>query len=1118
MTLHTHSEHSFLDGRARCDEIAQAAAALGYDHAAITDHDEVGGHLDHQRACLSAGVKPVFGTEARWVHSVAASREAKTSGRDSSHIVLIAGSVEGLRNLWALSSLAYEPANFYGKPQLEPGLMRSHRDGLWASDGCGLTRFADLVEKGDEDGARREWATLLDIFGDRFYSELHTWQVLEPRNDEERALNARISEMNRAKVRLSREMGVPLVAVNDSHYVHRDQWEEHRLVYELSTQAYRRDQVESKGQAADWFMSREETVHFLGSHGVPASLAGEAVANASWIAGLCDVEVPRTLSMPRLHQSDADEVSAFLREVEAGFKRFVAGRGLDEDVYLDRLERECRLIVDKGMVGYFNVVGDYVRAARDGSYLRWVDPRAKPEPCLCGPGRGSGGGSLVNWVLGITSIDPIRHDLLFERFLNPDRTDFPDIDVDFQKSRRNDVKEYLAARYGAANVCSIGTRSRSGPKQMLKDIARAMGVDYGDTLAMVELLGEVDDLEEHDDEPGVTPPTWDEVLAGLGGKLAPWAKAYPVLFRRLERMVGLVRQASVHAAGVVVNSGPLLGAVPTRVRKGVRATQFDMNEVAALGGVKEDLLANRGLDVLAETRSLVWAGHRVWLDFDGFGYGVPDDAREIVTFREELYDDERIWEQIDRGQTAGVFQLGTPSGTQQAVRFKPRSLVDVADLVAINRPGVIRAGQLENYLKRRRGEEPVRYEHPMMEPITGPSSSMNTYGVLVYQEQLIRAARDIAGFTPGEAEELRKAIGKKVASKLAAVKPRFVSGCMDNPAFVSQGGTRTVALRIWSSLEAAGAYAFNRAHSVGYATQACWEVWTKHRFYNEFITACLSLNPEKADAYVRECRKRGSPVLLPDINESGPRFTLTPNGIRYGLCAVKGIGDSVIPDIVAGRPYGSVADYVSKVNPNKAGKKGVVDVLVKVGAFDSICGGDRQAALDEVYYHRAASEVSPNKWKGLGEDERSAIVGKKWAQKPEDYPSFPFDDENFVHSLETELLGTHVSVDPMARYAHMIEGVCIGHPSEVASYEPGARFVVGGQLVGVRHHLQRNGKPMAFLTVRWAEEDYEVVAFAREWEANKRMLSGVSAPVACEVVKLKGKGCQLSKVERLDWM
>ena len=1138
MVLHNHTEHSFLDGRSRTLESAQAAKDQGWDFCAITDHDEVGGHMDWAKSCAKVGIKPIYGAEQRWLHSVARSRDEKTGGYDASHIIILAGNNVGLKNLWTLSSLAYEDQFRYNKPQLEPWLMRQYSEGLWASDGCGITRFADYAENDDIDRCRQEWGTLLEVFGDQFYSELHTFQIIDPATPEDITLNRRIMKMNQMKVKLADEMGVPLVVVNDAHYAQKDQWEEHRLVYNLSTQAWRKDQVDTLGQAADWIMGVEEMGFYLGKHGVRSSTVAEAVKNTCWIGEQCNVEIKPTLSMPRLYPTDAEDAKAFRKSIEDGFQRFIVDKGLPEEQYRQRLEYEAGLIVDKGMAGYFNVVADYVMAARNGSWKTWVEPGSKPEPCLCGPGRGSGGGSLVNYVMGITSLDPIKYDLMFERFINPDRPDFPDIDVDFQKSLRLGLKDYLGKRYGEENVVAIGTRSRSGPKQMIKDLWRALGYkEYKDLTAMVKIIGQVDtfdfsvDPEDLVDEEGnsVEPPSWDEILAEKGGDLQEWAKKYPLLFKRLEAMVGLVRQGGVHAAGLLVNTEPLLGLVPTRIKKGVRATQFDMREIEELGGVKDDMLSGRGLDVLAVARPLIYARHGVWLDYDGFGFGIPEDcpADKVITFGDEQYNDPTIWPQIHKGQTAGIFQIGTASGTKQAMRFKPWNLVDLANLASINRPGVIGAGQLDHFLRRRHGEEDISYDHPLMVPITGPDSSMYTYGILVYQEQLIRTAREVAGFTAGEAEKLRKGIGKKIAEILAELKPKFIDGCMANPEFTSQRGTKKVALKIWSSLEAAGKYAFNKAHATGYAMQPCWEIWTKHYYFDEFIVGCLATYPEKIITFVRECRRRGRPVLPPDVNKSGEHFTLTDEGIRFGFTDIRGIGKGVVKDITNNAPYDSLADFMDRTSKSGGRKKGVIDALVKCGAFDDVEYNEALYALEEkhwvraqlleqVYWRRAGDEVAPTKWAGLTFEDRQQIVHEKWRKNREDYKIPDFRDEKVLADLETELLGTHITVDPMAKYASMIEGVCIRHPMDYDDYETNDRFIVGGELVKIKTHMQKNQRQMAFLTVQWAEEDFEVLAFADAWERCKTMLQKTGVPVAFEVIKLSGGGANLSTMERLD--
>lgn len=548
-----------------------------------------------------------------------------------------------------------------------------------------------------------------------------------------------------------------------------------------------------------------------------------------------------------------------------------------------------------------------------------------------------------------------------------------------------------------------------------------------------------------------------------------------------------------------------------------------VHNCADLGGVKLDLLANKGLDVLTLARDLVYGRHHVWIDYDGFGFGVPEGCpvEKVVVFGDDHCNDPAIWGQIDIGQTAGIFQLHTPSGTKTAMRFRPRSLADVADLVSINRPGVIRAGLLDAYLRRRAGEEEVVYDHPLMEVITGA-----TQGVLVYQEQLIRTARELAGFSPGDAEKLRKAIGKKQTDVMASLEPQFIAGCLDNSAFLNHyapvGGSgvphrvtaEKTARKIWASLEASGSYSFNKSHAYGYGLQACWEVWTKHYFYDEFITACLAVHTDKTARFVAECRQRGRPILPPDVNDSADHFSLTKDGIRWGLSDIRQLGPGAVPDIVSRRPYFSLADYLNRVQSDKGGKRQVVENLIKVGAFDDI-NPSRSDLLREYHYHRAASEVAPKKWGGLTPEQRDAIVAEKWAKKPQDYEIPDFTDERVVASIEKELLGLLVSVDPMERYAKMINSTCIRHPAQIEDYQPDQEFAIGGELTACKVHTQKNGRKMAFLTVTWAGEDFEVPAFADAWSSCGPLLT-VGAPVVLHVARLKGGGAHLKNVLLLD--
>lgn len=776
--IHQHSEHSFLDGYASVQDMAARAKEMGMRASAITDHGECGGHMQFHKACVDAGIKPILGMEAYWVWDVATTMQTRSKG--NSHITLLAHNQQGLRNLWALSSRAYEHLQAGRRPLADVSMMREHAEGLWASDGCLLTEFAATVERGDEARCREIYGTLAGVFGDRFFVELHTWQLVDPKTDKDRELNAKMSRLNQAKARIAQEMGLPIAVVNDNHYVRPEDWENHALVWEMNTHGTG-DQLE-RGRAAGHLMSDEEIVMWMGRHGISRSVTEEAIRVTAVIGEDCDVEIPRTLEMPRLTGSDEDDNRLFISLVEEGFRRKVGEVGLDVDRYADRAAMEMQIIVDKGFAGYFNIVADYASAAKTGEYGKWIGKGAQPG-MLVGPARGSAGGSLVAWLMDITGVDPLKYGLLFERFISPARKDWPDIDIDFPQSQRDDVKDYLVARHGEDKVCGIGTRSTSRPKGVLADLCRVMGVEFEERMKISRIF----DAARDDD--------YEEILKRQGEALRPFMRKHPKLFEKIGEMVGIVRQPGTHAAGVVVNNEPIMGRVPTRRVKGQVTTQFDMHEVELLGGVKDDLLGLRHLDTLQAARDLIL--ERTGRDVDYYAFG---DA--------ELRDP-AIWPAVDAGDTAGVFQLETSGGTEDAMRFRPRSEVDVADLISVNRPGVIDAGLKDKYMARRAGYEPDVFDHPLMEGIVG-----DTHGILVYQEQLMRAARVLAGFTAEEAEGLRKVIGKKQAEKLPALEKQFVEGCLANPEFTGAvrdpSAAERAARKVWTSINAAGRYAFNK--------------------------------------------------------------------------------------------------------------------------------------------------------------------------------------------------------------------------------------------------------------------------------------------------------------------
>lgn len=1402
--LHIHSEGSFLDGLSRVGDIAKRTAELGQPAVALTDHGECNQHLAFQNACKENGVKSILGMESYFTLDLQASRDAKTRGYDNSHITLLAKNDKGLENLWAWSSLAYEPDNFYNKPQADLALMKKYSEGLYASDGCfagseryltvqgvkiftdtvgtiqkvlgkdanwvdaeirsfgvqqlyrlvlrrygvekeilttanhrwltsgyrfpsgplrknhpqdekltanlsvgetlrttfsrkytdrvvlsptaiqagivfgdgttdtnsfgrrsarvklygtkdaqllkwfplhtstqcrtedaievrGLpgyfkdapsltdstlsylywwlsgyfaadgcvseggvarlsssrreslsfvqdicqllgirtgsiceqvatkivpqgkiykdvshfyitlnvrdvqesfflinehgyraaqvaakpektwsdwtvlsvgpterteevfcavvpdghaftladniltgnclmTEFSRRIDDDDEAQAREILGKLLGVFGDSFYMELHPWQFMEPSTEEQHRLNAWMTKLNQAKVRFANELSVPMVVVNDAHYAWPKDWENHGLVWDFNTRT-NTDQRSDRGQTAAWMMGDEELCHWMAKHGVSRSITEEAIKNSFTIAENCNVEIKPTLKMPRLNKTERGDMLAFLELVEVGWQKKVVDAGLDQEVYHKRAEEEIEVIVANDFAGYFNIVADYVTAAKSGSWRQYVSKGAQKEPLLVGPGRGSAGGSLVAYLLDITTLDPIKYGLLFGRFINPGRKGFPDIDVDVPQSKRAVVKDYIGARFGHDHVCGIGTRTRSRPKAMLADLCRVMpNVAFGDRKKMSEILEEVEDIT--DEEGG-----WDQILAEKGGDLAQWAKSYPKLFQKMGEMLGLARQSGTHASGILVTNKPILGTLPTRIKNEQRVSQFDMHEVEWLGAIKLDLLGLRHLDTLMVARQLIYERHGRWLDYEHF------EDKEFL--------DPEIWPQMDKGNTAGIFQLETVSGTKVTVAFQPRSEIDVAALISVNRPGVIRAGLLQHYLRRRHGTEAVKYDHPLLENIVG-----ETYGILVYQEQLIQAVQDLAGFTMSEADDLRSLVGKKKIEELGPMKAKFIAGCQQNYEFalscgdpINQTMNRAkelqVAEKIWKSFEASGSYCFNKSHAMGYATISSWEIWTKHYYPQEFIVALMQTDSDNINRYVREARKHNYDIYPPDVNQSEKKFTFAPGGIRFGIDTVRGVGPAAAADIMRNRPFKSLEDFTSRTDGRGAGKKSVIDNLIKIGAFDTL--GDRTEQLETFYASR----------------------------KDCSHLSVPdFSSEKVVYEIEKELVGNYVTVDPMGKYLNALEAQAIKHPEEIKGFPLNESFVIGGMITKYRKHKTKRGKEMAFLGVSWQEEDFDITIFPEAWQQCKNMIK-VGAPVSCRVIKLE-QGCCLTTMDRLD--
>lgn len=1163
VNLHQHTEGSALDGEARPERVFQRAVELGMEYVAFTDHGECNQHLKGFKLAQKYGLGFIAGMEGYWLseHRLATAREEKRYPNPS-HICLLAGTQTGLRNLWALSSEAYTEAHFYYKPIATPEVLRTHAEGIWASDGCMMTDFAEAVQHDRDDEARQILGQLREIFKDRFYMELHTWQYLElpeippepkvpemlpdgqplfmapgeameladtqagtrARAKEMHRLNAAMTKINQAKVRFAQELGVPLVIVNDSHHAYPQDWHNRELVWQFNT-GKNPDQVGTVAQKADHLMGDDELYLYMRRHGISDAVIAEAIANSQDIAAACSgVQIKPTLALPKMAPTDEDDFRNLVRHCEEGFKKYVVDEGLDQEAYMVRLEEELGLIAQKNFAGYFNMVRDYTMAYRGGSWSQWVKKGAAPEPMLLGPGRGSVGGSLVGYLTGIDIIDPLKYGTLFSRFLSPGRKSLPDIDLDMPRSQRPDGLKYMTARFGHENVCAIGTLNRLGPKQALRDLGRAMQIPYADLNIISEHVAEVEAMRDPDD-PDQEELTWGELVERKGGDLLPWAQKYPELFAKLGEMTGLIRHFGVHAAGILASGVPLRGGVPLRRTKNkVITTQFDMTEVEELGGCKNDLLGINHLDTLSVARKLIYERHGLWIDYDRSGLSVPPGCTTVLKFGDEHFNDPAIWPQIDAGQTTGIFQVGTPNCTETAIKFKPRSLADVANLTSVIRPGVKDAGLLPVYLARRAGTEPVVYDHPLMEQFVGPKWVTDTYGILVYQEQLMEACRVLAGFTPDECDGVRGAVGKKIMEKLLAYKQKFIDGCLDNTDFISfwNGDNRSLgemrrlargcAEKIWASIEASGRYAFNWSHAIGYAMIAVWEIWTKHHYPQEFLVALMATDADNINRYIREARRRDITILPPDINKSDRKFTIEGEAIRYGLDTVRGIGSVASLHIDAGRPYRSFEDYLERAG--KGAEKTAAYNLVLIGAFDEM--GPRNEMLDKLERERAKEGLASST---LNNPEKLEARITERLTNPSFQVARPdFDDPMVVYEIEKELVGTYVTVDPLAPYLDVLDSCAIRDPLDINKFKLKEQFIIGGQLTAIRPTTTKKGRnpgqQMAHITVMWNEADFRIVVFPEAWARTKLLLE-VGKPVACKVQKLDN-GCCLQTVERLD--
>jgi DNA polymerase-3 subunit alpha len=903
VSLHTHSEFSALDGLSRVQEAVAAVVADGQQALAFSDHGNCAVHPEQQAECLKAGIKPIFGMEAYFVDDrlrrpvtrmvLEDGKEVKKSDaaevRDYDHITLWAMDNTGLRNLWAMSTESYRDG-FYYYPRLDWDVLGRLNEGVIASTGCLRGPLARAIESGDDMKVRTVLARMLDIFDDRLYIEIHTNSL-----DRQR-------KVNEESLRYAKEFGIPIIACTDSHYTHHEDAQTHTTWLAVQTNKDVTEETGLFGGAPEYFMHTAEEVEKALSY-LPADQVELAMSNTVALANRCSASIQGVPTAPTYSKGEnavADDERRLREVCEANWARKVVGKRDDEQVYRDRFEREMDLLVRKQFTGYFLVVWDYVAAA-------------KREGILVGPGRGSGGGSLVAYLAGIVEIDPVFYDLIFERFLTEGRKDLPDFDIDFPASKRDWIKNYVRKRWGEDHVVTIGTVLRLQAKSAINDALRAIKPTLGYEPDYLDFKTVSQTIKDAERSLAGKALAWDDLWAQFGDVLDPIRSKYPPVFAAADNMVGRLKSYGKHAAGVVISTDLPLTDLPLRTSDdGQMVTQFDMNALQLMGYVKFDFLTLRTLDTIQDTIDLIQQT-----------YGKKID---VYSWREEL-EDPQVWEEVAAGHTLGLFQVETKSGTKLTKQLGPTSVDDLAVVMTIVRPGPDRSGLKDIYLRRRAGLEPVTVPDPRMESFLGP-----TLGCMIYQEQVMATCMQIAGYTATEAEGVRKILGKKLVEQAAEAGKEFIRRaieCDTDP---------EVAKLLWSQMEEFAKYGFGKAHAYGYAVLGAWTAWLKIHFPIETLASLLStVDDDRIPEFVQEAKRMGYQVKAPDINRSGVLFTREGTTIRYGIASIKGISSSAAP-IVAGQPYASVEDFIDRMVTPKGSpvNSGDLASLAAVGAFDEL--------------------------------------------------------------------------------------------------------------------------------------------------------------------------------------
>ncbi len=1068
--LHVHTEFSMLDGAARLDELVAKAVADGQPAIGMTDHGNMYGTLEFYKECRKQGIKPVIGTEAYMAHDHRSERPARRGRIDDSggdteggrklyyHLTLLAETERGYRNLIQLSSRAFLEGYYY-KPRLDWELLEQHHEGLIATTGCLGGHVLQSLLQGDERGALEKAGRLQDIFGrDNLFVELQDHGLPAQR------------ETNPKLIELARTLQAPLVATNDSHYTHREDHEAHDALLCVQTGAVLSDPKRFKFEGHEHYLKTAEEMRYLfRDH-------QEACDNTLWIAERADVEIAfgeallPTFPLPPAFADDR----AYLEHLTWEGARERWGANLPETV-TQRVQYELDTIAAMGFSSYFLIVWDLMRHARS-------------RDIRVGPGRGSAAGCAVAYCLRITDLDPIRYDLLFERFLNPSRISMPDIDMDFDSRYRDEMIRYAAERYGRDHVAQIITFGTIKARNAVRDAARVLGYPYGvgDRIAKAMpplVMGRDTPLKYCFEQ---SPKYTDGYKAAAELRAMydtdPDVKKVVDVAKGLE---GLKRSDGIHAAAVVITKDPLTDYLPVQRKPesgqppedAPVVTQYEMHGVEELGLLKMDFLGLRNLDVISDTVAMLRAGREPDIDIDDIAL-----------------DDPRTLELLQRGAGIGIFQL--EGGPMRALMrsLAPTSFDDVAALVALYRPGPMAANMHNDYADRKNGRKPIAYLHPDLEEVLG-----DTYGLMIYQESVMRVAQKVAGYSLAEADNLRKACGKKIRELIAEEREKFVDGC------AATGYGRDLGTALFDIIEPFADYAFNKSHAFGYGLVAYQTAYLKAHYPVEYF-ACLLTSVksslEKAAVYIAECRAMGIKVLNPDINRSVTDFAAlapeevpagvglpvgSPGAITFGLSAVRNVGAGLVGLLLAERdengPFATFYDFAERV-PEPVLNKRTVESLIKAGAFDSL--GHTRKGLLNVFEHITDTTITRRREREQGVMSLFGDWGDGAERGGRDsafdertpIPDTEFDKTDKLRN-EKEMLGLYVSDHPLFGVEAALRRKVEHAIADLGELGDGATVHLGGVVTGLTRKFTKKGDQMAVFVLEDLESQIEVTLFPR---------------------------------------